>query len=193
VAAAFGAASIFTAQVTKSVNSEFLIHDPDCGFWEFPSSQGTPWQLKTLNDSISAAAYARACYGNNETTSPQCTSYTTSQIPWASNKNASCPFAAGTCLMGDTAAYQIDTGPMDSHIILGLNAEASDRVTLRKVGTCAPIHTKPFAQIVNRTYDTAGDQDEYIDYNMGPILDSATYTYSYNTHTVLTNVGYNLV
>ncbi|KAE9364620.1 hypothetical protein N431DRAFT_354454 [Stipitochalara longipes BDJ] len=193
VAVAFGAASIFTAQVTKSVDPEFLIHSPDCGFWGFPSSEDTSWQLKILNDSISAAAYARACYGNNETTASQCTSYKTSQIPWISNKNASCPFAAGTCLMGPTAAYQMDTGPMDSHIVLGLNAKDSDRVTLRKVATCAPITTKPFAEIVNITYDTAGDVDKYILYNMGPIEGSATYTYSYNTHTSLTNVGYNLV
>ena len=193
VATLFGISSIFTAQVTKSVGSEFLIHNPNCGFWQFPLTQNVEWQLKVLNDSTSAAAYARACYGNNETTSPQCTSYQTSQIPWTSNKNASCPFAAGTCLMGSTAAYEMDTGPMDSHTVLGLNAHASNRVTLRKVATCAPIHTKPFAELVNFTYDTAGDQDQYIQYNLGPIINSTTYTYSYNVHTALTNVGYNLV
>jgi len=82
---------------------------------------------------------------------------------------------------------------MDSHTILGLNADEANRVTLRKVATCAPINTKPYAELVNFTYDAAGDKDLYIQYNMGPIVDSTTYTYSYNEHTALTNLGYNLV
>lgn len=110
VAASFGVASIFSSQVTKSVVPEFLIQSPDCGFWEFSLAHNNQWQLKTLNGSITAAAYVRECYGNNETTTPQCSSYKTSQIPWTSNENASCPFAAGTCLLGPTTAYQMDAG-----------------------------------------------------------------------------------
>jgi len=193
VAAIFGVASIFSSQVNKSVGPEFLIHSPDCGFWDFALSQETQWLLKTLNESITAAAYTRSCYGSNETTAPQCVTYKTSQIPWTSNENASCPFAAGTCRLGSTAAYQMDTGPLDSHEIFGLNAKASERVTLRKVATCAPIITKPYAELVNQSVDGGLEMDTYIFYNMGPVLDSASYTYSYNTHTINTNVGYELV
>ena len=87
----------------------------------------------------------------------------------------------------------MDTGPLDSHEIFGLNAKASERVTLRKVATCAPITTKPYAEFVNQSVDAGLEIDTFILYNMGPVLDSTSYTYSYNTHTINTNVGYELV
>jgi len=67
---------------------------------------------------------------------------------------------------------------MDSHTILGLNAKAPERVTLRKVARCAPIITKPYAEIFNITFDAAGDVDQYILYNIGPIIETTNYTSS---------------
>jgi hypothetical protein len=192
VGASFGVASILPSQVTKAVGPEFLIHSPDCGVWQFNVSQNIEWQLKTLNESNLAAAYASSCYGTNNSDAPLCTSYKVSEISWTVNENASCPFAAGTCEFGSTAAYQMDTGPLDSHEILGLNARASERVTLRKVATCAPIIANPYATVVNQSVDGGLEMDQYIQLMMGPIIQSSNWTYQYNTHAVLVNVGYDL-
>lgn len=190
VAAVFGVASIFSSQVTKAAGNHFLIHSPNCGSWEFPgASTNNAWQLKVLNDSLAAASYARECYGTGIKNDLQCNTYNVPEIQWANNSNASCPFAAGTCLISDTAAFQMDTGPMDSHNILGLDSKASERVTVRKVSTCAPIDVRPYAQLVNKTF--GGVVEEYLQLFMGPVEGtSANWTFEYNTYEFLINIGY---
>jgi hypothetical protein len=162
----FGVASISLSQVTKSVGSKFLIHSPDCGFWDFITPQQTQWLLKTLNESITAAAFAGSCYGSNETTAPQCITYKRSQIPWTSNENVSCPFVAGTCRLEPIAAYQMDTSALDSHDHLGLNPKPSERVTFRKVATCAPVTTKPYVTVVNHSLNDGLELDVCMLFNM---------------------------
>jgi hypothetical protein len=86
----------------------------------------------------------------------------------------------------------MDTGHLDSHDILGLNAEESDRVTLRRVATCSAMHTKPYYQYVNQSTGD-GNLDQYLQLFMGK-LDSTglNYTYSYDTHGVYMDLGYDL-
>jgi hypothetical protein len=45
---------------------------------------------------------------------------------------------------------------------------------------------------MRRTREKELIHNTYIFYNMGAVWDSASYTYSYNTHTINTNVGYDL-
>lgn len=65
----------------------------------------------------------------------------TAADPVNNKPECSCPFAADLCLLGNTSAYEMHTGPIDSHIALGLNAPVADQITSRKVTTCSPIKT----------------------------------------------------
>jgi hypothetical protein len=84
----------------------------------------------------------------------------------------------------------MDTGPLDSHSILGLNAEMSERVTVRKVATCAPLHMKPYAVTVNKTIGPYEDQWDEV--YAGPIEGVENFTYEYNRHSVVVAEGYDL-
>ncbi|KAF8855323.1 hypothetical protein BDZ45DRAFT_506545 [Acephala macrosclerotiorum] len=192
IAAAFGAASIFSSQVTKAAGTEVLIDGANCGFWTFGASVVTGWELKSLNDSISAASYARQCYDTKNTDPLQCNTYNVPQLPWTTNQNASCPFESHTCLLGPTSAYQMDTGALDSHDILGIDAKPSERVTLRKVATCTPIRAQPYAVLANQTVAGGEMTDEYIQLNMGTAFPGFNWTYEYNTHSYYVNEGYDL-
>jgi len=185
IAALFAVASIFSSQVTKAAGSEVLLKGNNCGFWSFNvnSSLADFYQadLKSLNETLAAVNYASSCYGTNNTDTPQCNTYTTPRINWTTNQNVSCPFASGTCLLSPTAAYQIDTGPLDSHHVLGLNAESSERVTARKVATCAPVHLLPYSGPFNATFPD-GNTDTYAMLYLGSLEPNKGFTYAYDTH-----------
>jgi hypothetical protein len=160
LAAVFGVASVFSSQVTKAAGNEVLLHSPNCGFWEFPVN--AQWQLKVLNESLAASAYARECDSADTENVVQCKTYNVPEITWTTNQNATCPFATGTCMLGDTAAYEMDTGQLDSREIPGINSKASQRVIIRKVSTCAPLRVLPYTEVVNQTAGGGPMADEYI-------------------------------
>ncbi|KAE8443412.1 hypothetical protein EG329_001893 [Mollisiaceae sp. DMI_Dod_QoI] len=191
VAAGFGFASIFSSQVTKAAGTKVLLNGANCGLWQFNNTITTGWLLKTLNDSMSAANYARQCY-NTETSPLQCNTYNVPQLPWAAKKNISCPFEPQTCLLGPNSAYQMDTGYLDSHDTLGIDAKPSERVALRKVVTCSPINTSPYAVFVNQSIEGGDMVDEYIQLGMGLAYEGYNWTYEYNTHAYYVNEGYDL-
>jgi hypothetical protein len=83
----------------------------------------------------------------------------------------------------------MDTGPLDSHDILGIDSVPSERVTIRKVATCAPLHIAPYATLVNQT--VGNTIDEYAQVDIGP-MSGENWTYEYDTHASLINIGYDL-
>ena len=192
----FSLAGVFSAQVTKAAGNETLIRSPNCGTWDVSSHTGpleqAAFRSKTLLDTTSASTYARSCYGVAPN-SLSCNQYAQSSIPWAVNQNASCPFHSGMCMFGDTAAYQMDTGPIDSHRVLGINAPPSDRITYRKFTTCSPIRTKGHAQEWNNTNpDTVTFGDRFDRLYLGPIKDVSNFTFQYDEHTTHEQAGYQL-
>jgi hypothetical protein len=195
LAAAFAVASIFSSQVTKAASGEVLINSDNCGFWEFNvnSSAGIFYEaeVKTLNETVEAANYASNCYGTNNTDAAQCNTYIVPEITWTTNQNASCPFASGTCLVSPTAAYQMDTGLLDSHNDLGINAKSSERVAARKVATCAPVLIAPWAVTVNKTL-ADGEIDSYAELYLGDTGDGTGITYSYDLHSQWIGLPYQL-
>lgn len=69
------------------------------------------------------------CYGSGSS-SGACNVYSTPAIAYAQATNASCPFASpDICIDVNSAPMQLDSGPIDSHVHLGINAPLEDRVT----------------------------------------------------------------
>ena len=138
--ALFGVAGIFSSEVTKAAGNETLILSHTCG--RLNATMGsTPTQvneanfgLLEVNDTLTATTYSRACYGNIEN-NLQCNQYARQSLHWQTNQNASCPFTSDLCWYGGTAAYEMDSGRLDSHDDIGINAPKSHRVQYRKVTT----------------------------------------------------------
>lgn len=89
------------------------------------------------------------------------------------------------------------TGPLDSHEVLGLNAPVSERVTIRKATTYAPVKVGDYAKYVNKTVvealGIAGTvKDLCIQLSVGSMKGVQNFTYAYNTHASVTGIGYDL-
>jgi hypothetical protein len=86
----------------------------------------------------------------------------------------------------------MDTGPMDSHDILGIDAVPAERVALRKVATCAPLDLTPYVTMVNKTLANEV-VDEFLQVYIGEQMDTpGNYTYEYDTHESWVSIGYDL-
>ncbi|KAE9377655.1 hypothetical protein N431DRAFT_302583, partial [Stipitochalara longipes BDJ] len=195
LATLFAVASIFSSQVTKAAGSEFLLNSDDCGFWTFDINASAAdefkYNVKSLNTTVEAANYASNCYGTSNTNTAQCDTYIIPEITWTTNQNSSCPFASGTCLLSPTAAYEMDTGLLDSHDHLGINARGSERIAVRKVATCAPVHVTPYVVIFNETFGD-GNVDTLANVQLGDIGDGTGTTWTYDLHLQFMNIGYEL-
>jgi len=143
--------------------------------------------------SLTAATYAKACYGG----SPDplsCGKAPVPSISWTSDQNATCPFESGTCIYGDSAAFRMVSQRINSHFDLGINAPSAGRIEVEKTTTCAPVRTRSFVQALNssdpRFY---GRPDDTIaEYYYGPVVGITNYTYAYNDHAAFDNNGYTL-
>lgn len=184
--AAFGVAGIFSSDVTKAAGNETLIRSPHCGFLAVDSSLTFQDMVADnsidLNDTLAAITYSKACYGNTGN-ALGCNQYVRQQLHWTSNQNATCPFSPDLCIYGSTAAYEMDTGLLDTHEHLGINAAPSNRIQYRKVTSCSPIHSRGYVTTFNDTDpNTLAYGDLFLEYNYGPLTNVSSFTYRYNTH-----------
>ena len=132
--AVFGVAGVFSSEVTKAAGNETLVRSPNCGYLNVTAQdpKQTVFNSVQINETLAATTYQRACYGGKQSTL-QCSQYAKQSLPWKTNQNATCPFGDDLCIYGSTSAYEMDTGKLDSHADLGINARKSHRVQLRKV------------------------------------------------------------
>ena len=198
----FTALATFSSEVSKATGRLRLIDSHDnCGYWLLdPADPKSPQALaafnqKMTNDSFVAASYARSCYGGAHS-KLQCGTFPVPNIPWQSKANASCPFESDLCVYGNTAALQMTTGKIDSHVDLGIDMPVQDRVQVIKDTTCAPLIQN--YQTVNGSSNLLGfgkDGDTIIQYYYGGIGSDTdafnqNFTWQYNTHTYLDQVPY---
>jgi hypothetical protein len=106
--------------------STALSASPDCGVWlpdtsNVSSLEGdyrlTNW---VSGPAFRAATYAETCYGENSTIDA-CNTFYRMNIKFQEHHNSSCPFNGNSvCLLGESSAYTLDTGYLDSNV-LGIN------------------------------------------------------------------------
>ena len=149
----FAIAGVFSSEVTKAAGNSTLIRSSKCGFLapklSDPNSFAGYNALDT-NGTLAASTYSRACYGNahNEL---QCNQYVKPHLSWTAKRNATCPFEGDLCFGGPTGSYEMDTGLIDSHDHLGINAKKSDRIQYRKITTCSVLNSTGRYDEVNKT------------------------------------------
>ena len=192
----FGVAGVFSSEVTKAPGNETLVRSPNCGYIYLTDPGSFKAQIDynsmDLNDTLPAAAYERACYESAEN-SLQCGQFIQRQLRWTSNPSTPCPFSPNMCYSGDTTAYEMDTGLIDSHDDLGVNAPKMHRVKYRKVTTCSPLQTKDYRTEVNDTdINSPTFNDTLVRYFYGDAT-GANYTYQYDKRSLQNDDGYTLM
>jgi hypothetical protein len=196
-AIAAGAAGILSSRIAKSSSDDRLVvASPNCGIWLInttPTETVLSTARKRQQDTREAAEYARACYSRKRKPF-QCNTFPATVLPYSVNRNGSCPFAKGICRLGETAAYELDTGLLDSQEHFGINTLPETRVQFRKVTSCAPLETKPYMTVHNGTnLDLGPAGDTVLTYHYGDRAASgvaANYTFKYNLHATAGFFGY---
>lgn len=126
---------------------------PSCGGWKFnwakvAISNDLPSSFENLrartDDVLSARAYANWFYSRGkQPLAATSSTFPVSRLPYTTSMGP-CPFVgAGRCLSNDTSTPDItlilDTGLLDSHTHLGMNAPRRDRSAIRHRMACSPI------------------------------------------------------
>jgi hypothetical protein len=128
----FSVASIFTSEITKGPGNSTIILGPACGGYTVTpdnnSSKTSGFSSKILADTYEAATYVRQCYGENTTASLACNLYNRRSLSFTTNPNATCPFPSDLCIFNNQSAFSMDTGLVDSHSDLVVNARPEHRI-----------------------------------------------------------------
>lgn len=194
---AFGAASIFSSAVAKAAGNETLIHSKNCGIARFPDTVDSTFSklLRIMQLSQSAAGYARSCYGDVNNLL-QCNTYPQRQIQWETLRNVSCPFESHRFL--NNLAVAFDTGELDTFKVFGINTAPKDRVTYRRVTTCAPLYLKDIRKVDTVVDESLGIEEEVENIYAGPVrsgyspLNASAPTFSRSYRTPPMGLGYNI-
>lgn len=163
--------------------STALSASPYCGAWlpHQPYREGSNMSNIHLVDDHyidldrKVMAYVDTCYGD-DAKPEECVALYKSRIPFNEVHNATCPFQGDMCLFGNTSAFSMDTGYLDSSI-LGVNKPHRCQFRLKK--TCAPL-------VVNDTYVRSsplgnGVQTKVV-YYYGDFIGYSTNTTYYDQH-----------
>ncbi|KIW16617.1 hypothetical protein PV08_03805 [Exophiala spinifera] len=194
----FSAAGILTGEITKSASKHMLVQSNICGTWQATGdatsyATTTVYTQKNINDTLSAANYVANCYGDTLNSSFACTNFPRQSLPYVLQHNASCPFDDSFCIDGPTSAVSFDTGLLDSHLHLGINAPPKHRIQYRRRTVCSPLaFGDRFCRAENDTLSGLGAVDEFVRCYTGPTV-YTNYTFSVDTHSYFVGTsGYQL-
>ena len=149
---AFAVAGIFSSRVTQTSSDVLLIPSSNCGTWPDPMSdfdptnqkvvfEQTQYQAQGQQRGTKSAAYVTSCSGLAPDPD-RCLPLTRQTINFTTEPGSSCPFEKSACR--NQTSVRFDTGKVDSHMTMGINSPATDRIAFRRVLECAPITTQGF-------------------------------------------------
>lgn len=171
--AAFGAAGVFSSRITALTGEEVLISSPHCGLLQGATEDFNAEDY--INDFEAYIAqrvnaftnYVQDCYSSQGVSTQSCKSFIKARLPYTKSRNAGCPFEDEICRESNTS-IKLDTGFLDSHSDLGLNAPSSSRIKIRASWHCAPITTQNYTQ--DFVYSNESFALPYRGYYYGPTL-----------------------
>lgn len=143
---AFTVSGAFSSRISTGVGDEVLIQSERCGFYYSSNTDINGASYYSLSHPAQvldqAANYAQQCYLNGSS-GLDCNRWIQSRLEGAVDYEAPCPFGEGMCRT-TSSNIRMDTGYIDSHVHLGINAPADQRVRWRNVLHCAPLVTAGF-------------------------------------------------
>ncbi|CAK1358405.1 hypothetical protein CB0940_06977 [Cercospora beticola] len=192
VVLSFTAAGILVAKVAVPAyqSNQVLLKPTACGLTAY-TAPGTFFrhQSKPSDDIRQSRAYVDRCFGRPNGTSG-CSQLPIQQLPYEADTSASCPFA-GLCTLGDNGAMRMDTGLLDSHVHLGVNAKEEDRVGFQIVSTCSVLADFDFQELVRNPYDELPAIQAVIRANLGSV-GSQNFTWEYNIVQATQSIAYTI-
>lgn len=178
ISAAFGMASIFSARVTTETANEVLLKGTRCGSFDKWKPNSRYLQLTTAQPFYAERAnrflnYGMQCY-TDRTRTDGCNQFVRPRLPLSVNRSISCPFPDDICKM-PMGNLELDTGYINSHHHLGVNAPPKDRFEMRILQRCAPIKTKEYMSDY-----TDSDYGPVARYYYGPVrIENGTFNVTY--------------
>ena len=198
-AAFFLAAGVFSNTLANA-GPYVLSRSPWCGFWNqtylsvtqsgVDGALGSIEVLTLFQESVAkrehdvklSVEYAQGCYLGQSTGSSNCDTFQTSAIEFSTVNTKDCPFMSEIC-RSDVDTVVFDTGLLDSHTDLGINAANRDRLSYRRVTKCTVLDgSKQTTGFVNQSTSMEGQPTLKIARaNFGPSISwgkNETYSYS---------------
>ncbi|KAF2138635.1 uncharacterized protein K452DRAFT_204656, partial [Aplosporella prunicola CBS 121167] len=184
IALGFSTASIFASRVSTVAGHEVLLKGDSCGrvtTINRTSSDMTelltgmlPYTIELL---VSSSSYARRCYRNNSKPD-DCPTFAARMLPTTIYPDAECPFQVKDICQSDSKNLLLDSGHINSHTHLGINAPPQHRFTFRQLTACAPLKTDAYSLLRNDSDNVFGAP--YTEYYYGPPTTNQTnYTYAF--------------
>lgn len=146
-------ATAFSSRLARD-HHEVLILGDKCGLPITPttnrdfSGQFSPWLAQLATSDLN---YASQCYSNSSATGDGCNTFIKQKLPMNATPNTACPF--GRLCKGSNTSIVLDSGMIDSHTDLGINAPEKDRFSTRVLWHCAPLETHGYTSTVNVSND----------------------------------------
>ncbi|KAK0648466.1 hypothetical protein B0T16DRAFT_115929 [Cercophora newfieldiana] len=196
----FGLFSIFvSAFATRSESNVGVLARPGdaCGGWEFnwsaiSVSNDLPSSFESLrarmDDVLAARAYATWFYSQGkQPLAVTNTMFPVPRLPYTASMGP-CPFLGeGRCLSNDTSspntALILDTGLLDSHLHLGINAPMKDRSNIRHRMECSPIDVSDMIQPPEESNGTTT-------FNISTIFRQPVFSAAFPTNPQSLSMGY---
>ena len=153
ITTAFGVAGIFSSRIAALTGDEVLIKSP---VTHYQSNSNLSAEDEAdifgsyMSQRLSAfTSYAQDCYSPAPRNS-YCIEYVKPRLLANVDRNATCPFADSMCKM-KYGNVRVDTGYLNSHLDLGINAPPEKQILWRHVLHCAPLVTDGYAESYNFT------------------------------------------
>jgi hypothetical protein len=185
----FGLAGVFSSSFVTA-GKVALSRSPYCGVFSpsylqslgnagsIVNQRNLDLQAKSQDDTQLSQEYVQTCY-NATNPSSSCSSYPKRQLSWSTTRNVACPFDSAVC-HPSASAVSFDTGYIDSSDDLGLNAQARDRISYRRLTTCVPLNDETYITGPRNVSGDGGPTIEAVDAYYGPSNGAdrnATYSY----------------
>lgn len=119
-------------------------------------------QNKSVVETRLSLQYAEECYRGSTNTSSAVSRCFTMKVPklgWNTTNSQTCPFEQHLC-SSNTDMVTMDTGYIDTHTHLGLNAKSADRLQYRRVTKCVVLN--------DTTYSRGSDDTKTAAFNASP-------------------------
>ncbi|KAG9242953.1 hypothetical protein BJ878DRAFT_512967 [Calycina marina] len=174
--------------ISSSQDAIGLLKSARCGFTVSDAAT-------ELLETIASRSYATERYATSESDFSLERIFPVDTLPFEIDRNATCPFDEKLCLLDNKSAIAFDTGLLDSHIHLGINAPVDERVQYRWRSTCMPLNVTGKVRVLsNTTYrDIYISSDEPIlEVDLGPrVAFGLNYTFFYKRN-LLDTQGYDV-
>jgi hypothetical protein len=145
---AFTLAGGFSSQVqlgSDNLGGAVLLNGDNCAILPDITSleQQVSWEKTVAKFFYTASNYVQQCYSQNSTGITDCNYFVTQRLPGYIDATAPCPFNDSIC-RSNSSNLELDTGFVDSHTHLGINAPPNERIFFRRKLQCAPLVTEGY-------------------------------------------------